>query len=89
MGKQVANNRAEHHQMVYESGKVEFKPYGLSLIKKEYIPIGNILIYPANWTKLQAVETFVNYKVKDLEKGISEMNAKLDELNQIKSQWVK
>lgn len=89
MGKQVANNRAEHHQMIYNEGKVEFKPYGLSLIKKEYIPLGNTLIYPATWTKQQAIEAFVNYKMEDLEKGINEMNKKLDELIQTKIEWLK
>lgn len=89
MGKQVANNRSEHHQMVYNGGGVEFKPYGLSLIKKQYTPVGNTLIYPSNWTKEQAVEVFINYKVSDLEKGIADMNKKLEELIQTKNEWIK
>ena len=90
MGKQVANNRAEHHQLIYNGdGEIQFKPYGLSLIRKEYIPVGNILIYPANWNQSQAIETFLNYKIEVLEKGIDDMNKKLNELIEAKQKWIK
>lgn len=90
MGKQVANNRREHHQLVYkEGGEIEFRPYGLSLIKKQYTPVGNLLIYPATWNKEEAVEVFLNHKIDVLEKGISDMNKKLDELKNAKSKWLK
>jgi hypothetical protein len=86
MGKQVANNRKEHHQLIYkEGGEIEFRPYGLSLIKKQYTPVGNLLIYPATWSKEEAVELFLNHKIDVLEKGISDMNKKLDELLEAKS----
>jgi hypothetical protein len=89
MGKQVANNRAEHHQLIYiGSGEIQFKPYGLSLIRKQYTPVGNILIYPANWSQSQAIELFLNYKIEVLEKGIDDMNKKLEELKQTKIKWI-
>ena len=89
MGNQVANNRKEHHQLVYkEGGEIEFRPYGLSLIKKQYTPVGNLLIYPATRSKEEAVEVFLNHKIDVLEKGISDMNKKLDELLEAKSKWL-
>jgi hypothetical protein len=90
MGKQVANNRKEHHQLIYkEGGEIEFRPYGLSLIKKQYTPVGNLLIYPATWSKEEAVELFLNHKIDVLETGIDDMNKKLDELLGAKSKWIK
>ena len=90
MGKQVANNRAEHHQLIYnDGGDIQFRPYGLSLIRKEYIPVGNLLIYPATWSKEEAVELFLNHKIDVLETGIDDMNKKLDELLGAKSKWIK
>lgn len=89
MGKQVANNRKEHHQLIYKgNGEIEFRPYGLSLIKKEYTPVGNLLIYPATWSKEQAINVFLNYKIDVLERGISDMNKKLDELKKTKIKWI-
>lgn len=89
MGRQVANNRKEHHQLIYKGGgEIEFKPYGLSLIRKQYIPIGNLLIYPATWSKEEAVEVFLNYKIDILEKGIDDMNKKFNELKQTKIKWI-
>ena len=89
MGRQVANNRKEHHQLIYKGdGEIEFKPYGLSLIRKQYIPIGNLLIYPATWSKEQAIEVFLNYKIDILEKGIDDMNKKFNELKQTKAKWI-
>lgn len=89
MGRQVANNRKEHHQLIYkDGGEIEFRPYGLSLIRKQYIPVGNLLIYPATWSKEQAVEVFLNYKIDILEKGINDMNKKFNELKQTKIKWI-
>jgi hypothetical protein len=89
VGRQVANNRKEHHQLIYkDGGEIEFRPYGLSLIRKQYIPVGNLLIYPATWSKEQAVEVFLNYKIDILEKGINDMNKKFNELKQTKIKWI-
>lgn len=78
MGKQVANNKEA--QMIlslrHDKGKwyILSEPKSPGLVKKEYLPIGNRLVYPKKWGREKAVEVFLNYLIKDNEliKGLAE-----------------
>lgn len=65
MGEQVANNR-ELQNLLYlkEVDGVWFlleQNKGSGLIKKEYIPMGNRLVYPKKWGREKAVEVFLKH----------------------------
>ena len=78
MGEQVANNKEA--QMILSLRQDKGKWYILSepksngLVKKDYYPIGNRLVYPKKWGREKAIEVFLNYLIKDNEtiKGLAE-----------------
>ena len=71
MGEQVANNR-EAQEVMYlhqSDGKwyILSEPKSPGLVKKEYIPIGNRLVYPKKWGRKKAAEVLLNHLIKDNE----------------------
>ena len=71
MGEQVANNRTLHHVMeifISPSGEWSLISQPQSrpaLIKGEYLPIGNKLVYPKKWGRKRAAEVLLNHLVTD------------------------
>jgi hypothetical protein len=72
MGEQVANNR-EMQEVMYlreEEGKwyILSEPKSPGLVKKEYIPMGNRLVYPKKWGRKKAAEVLLSSLIEDNEK---------------------
>ena len=72
MGEQVANNR-EMQEVMYlhqSEGKwyILSEPKSPGLVKKEYIPIGNRLVYPKKWGRKKAASVLLEYLIDDNEK---------------------
>lgn len=72
MGEQVANNREAQEVMYlhHKDGKwyILSEPKSSGLIKKEYIPIGNRLVYPKKWGRKKAAKVLLGYLIDDNEK---------------------
>ena len=71
MGEQVANNK-EMQELMYlklDKGKwyILSEPKSPGLVKKEYLPIGNRLVYPKKWGRKKAANVLLNYLTKDNE----------------------
>ena len=71
MGTQVANNR-ETQEVMYlheEKGKwyIISEPKSPGLVKKEYVPIGNRLVYPKKWGRKKAAEVLLSHLISDNE----------------------
>ena len=71
MGEQVANNR-ETQEVMYlheEKGKwyILSEPKSPGLVKKEYVPIGNRLVYPKKWGRKKAAEVLLSHLIDDNE----------------------
>ena len=71
MGTQVANNR-EAQEVMYlhqKDGKwyIISEPKSPGLVKKEYVPIGNRLVYPKKWGRKHAAEVLLNHLIDDNE----------------------
>ena len=72
MGEQVANNR-EMQEVMYLHQKddkwyILSEPKSPGLVKKEYIPIGNRLVYPKKWGRKKAASVLLKYLIDDNEK---------------------
>ena len=72
MGEQVANNR-EMQEVMYlreEEGKwyILSEPKSPGLVKREYIPMGNRLVYPKKWGRKKAAEVLLSSLIEDNEK---------------------
>lgn len=85
MSKQVANNREMQEVMFLrlEKGKwyILSEPKSPGLIKKEYTPIGNRLVYPKKWGRKRAAEVLLNHQIMENEKI---MDVTLDRLEYLK-----
>lgn len=71
MGEQVANNR-EAQEVMYlhqDNGKwyILSEPKSPGLVKREYLPMGNRLVYPKKWGRKKAAEVLLNHLIKDNE----------------------
>ena len=71
MGEQVANNR-ETQEVMYlhqDDGKwyILSEPKSPGLVKKEYVPIGNRLVYPKKWGRKKAAEVLLQNLIEDSE----------------------
>tara|TARA_B100000497_G_C7617526_1_gene370927 strand:+ start:589 stop:933 length:345 start_codon:yes stop_codon:yes gene_type:complete len=69
MGIQVANNK-ESQMVMYlhlDKGKwyILSEPKSKGLVKKEYLPIGNRLVYPKKWDRKKAADILLNHLIKD------------------------
>ena len=90
MGEQVANNREEQKVMYLhlDKGKwyilSELKSPGL--VKKEYVPIGNRLVYPKKWGRKQAAEVLLGFQIDEVEKIVKVSNDRLKYLNDLKEE---
>ena len=69
MGEQVANNKEQQMVMFLKLDKEKWyllsEPKSPGLVKKDYYPIGNRLVYPKKWGRDKAVEVFLNYHIDD------------------------
>lgn len=90
MGEQVANNR-ETQEVMYlheEKGKwyILSEPKSPGLVKKEYVPIGNRLVYPKKWGRKQAAEVLLSHLITDNENTKRTVEQKLDILHKLKEE---
>ena len=87
MGEQIANNRAEHCNIqlhTNESG--EYYPVinrmdKQTLIRGEYIPIGNTFQYPKNWGKRKGATILLETRIADKQKQLLEAEIELAKLS--------
>ena len=87
MGEQVANNRCEHCNIqlhTNESG--EYYPVinrmdKQTLIRGEYIPIGNTFQYPKNWGKRKGATILLEHRIEDKRKQLLEAELELAKLS--------
>lgn len=90
MGNQVANNREMQEVMFLheEDGKwyILSEPKSPGLIKKEYIPIGNRLVYPKKWGRKKAAEVLLNHLVSENEKICGAAQERLTYLTSLKDE---
>lgn len=94
MGTQVANNR-EMQEVMYlhnENGKwyILSEPKSPGLVKKEYIPIGNRLVYPKKWGRKKAAEVLLSHLISDNEATKSLAESRLEYLYSLSkevSEW--
>ena len=88
MGNQVANNREMQEVMFLheEEGKwyILSEPKSPGLIKKEYLPIGNRLVYPKKWGRKKAAEVLLNHLISENEKICEVAQGRLEYLNNLK-----
>lgn len=88
MGEQVANNR-EMQEVMYlhqKDGKwyILSEPKSSGLVKKEYIPIGNRLVYPKKWGRKKAAEVLLQHLIDDNEAVKSMAEKRLEYLYSLK-----
>lgn len=90
MGEQVANNRETQEVMyLHEKDGVWYilsEPKSPGLVKKEYIPMGNRLVYPKKWGRKQAAEVLLSHLITDNENTKRTVEQKLDILNKLKEE---
>ena len=82
MGEQVANNR-EMQEVMYlhqKDGKwyILSEPKSLGLVRKEYLPIGNKLVYPKKWGRKKAANVLLTYLINDNEKMLQQTKERLE-----------
>jgi len=90
MSNQVANNRETQEVMFLrlEKGKwyILSEPKSPGLIKKDYTPIGNRLVYPKKWGRKQAAEVLLGFQIDEVEKIVKVSNDRLEYLNELKKE---
>jgi len=90
MGEQVANNR-ETQEVMYlrERDGVWYilsEPKSPGLVKKEYIPMGNRLVYPKKWGRKRAAEVLLSSLIEDNERICQVAKEKLEILVKLKEE---
>jgi hypothetical protein len=90
MGKQVANNR-EMQEVMYlreEEGKwyILSEPKSPGLVKKEYIPMANRLVYPKKWGRKRAAEVLLSHLIEDNERLYQTTKDRLEVLYKLKEE---
>jgi len=89
MGEQVANNRTLHCVMeLFTDEKGDYylvtQPQSRpALIKGEYLPIGNRLVYPKKWGRRKAAEVLITHMIKDMESVIKGATDRLEKLTKV------
>jgi hypothetical protein len=87
MGEQIANNRAEHCNVVLHTNDAnEYYPVinrmdKQTLIRGEYIPIGNTFQYPKNWGKRKGAMILLETRIEDKRRGLIEAEIELAKLS--------
>ena len=56
------------------------EPKSPGLVKKEYLPIGNRLVYPKKWGRKKAAEVLLQALITDSERICEKANERLDYL---------
>ena len=56
------------------------EPKSPGLVKKEYLPIGNRLVYPKKWGRKKAAEVLLQALIQDSERICEKANERLDYL---------
>ena len=90
MGEQVANNR-ETQEVMYLREKdgvwyILSEPKSPGLVKKEYIPMGNRLVYPKKWGRKRAAEVLLSSLIEDNERICQVAKEKLEILVKLKEE---
>lgn len=84
VGQQVANNREMQEVMYLHQDKGKWyilsEPKSPGLVKKEYLPIGNRLVYPKKWGRKKAAEVLLQALIQDSERICEKANERLDYL---------
>ena len=89
MGEQVANNRTLHCVMeLFTDGNGDYylvtQPQSRpALIKGEYLPIGNRLVYPKKWGRRKAAELLISHMIGDMESVIKGASTRLEKLTKV------
>jgi hypothetical protein len=90
MGEQVANNRETQEVMHLhqKDGKwyILSEPKSPGLVKKEYLPIGNRLVYPKKWGRKKAATVLLNHLIKDNELIKELAEERLEYLNNLSNE---
>ena len=90
MGEQVANNRETQEVMyLHEKDGVWYilsEPKSPGLVKKEYIPMGNRLVYPKKWGRKMAAEVLLSSLIEDNERICQVAKEKLEILVKLKDE---
>ena len=85
-GEQIANNRCEHCNIqlhTNESGQyypVINRMDKQTLIRGEYIPIGNTFQYPKNWGKRKGATILLETRIADKQKQLLEAESEIAKL---------
>lgn len=91
MGEQIAFNKALHYTAeVFEDDNgdyyvVHIKDAHLKLIRGEYIPIGNRLLYPKQWGTKKASLHLLDYLIENDEKVIEVVSQRLEKLKKCRN----
>ena len=90
MGEQVANNRETQEVMYLREKDGEWyilsEPKSPGLVKKEYVPMGNRLVYPKKWGRKKAAEVFIQHLINDSEEVKRNAEEKLNILVKLKEE---
>jgi len=90
MGEQVANNRETQEVMHLhqKDGKwyILSEPKSPGLVKKEYLPIGNRLVYPKKWGRKKAATVLLNHLIRDNELIKELAEERLEYLNNLNNE---
>jgi len=62
------------------------EPKSPGLVKKEYLPIGNRLVYPKKWGRKKAAEVLLEALISDSEKVCETANKRLEVLRGLSSE---
>jgi len=87
MGEQVANNKEQQMVMFLKLDKGKWyilsEPKSPGLVKKEYLPIGNRLVYPKKWGRKKAANVLLSYLIRDNELMKEQAEERLEYLNNL------
>jgi len=89
MGEQVANNRETQEVHLHQKdGKwyILSEPKSPGLVKKEYLPIGNRLVYPKKWGRKKAATVLLNHLIRDNELIKELAEERLEYLNNLNNE---
>ena len=90
MGEQVANNREMQEVMYLHQDKGKWyilsEPKSPGLVKKEYLPIGNRLVYPKKWGRKKAAEVLLHALITDSKKVCEKENERLSYLDTLQKE---
>lgn len=91
MGEQIAFNKALHYTAeVFEDDNGDYyvthiKDLHMKLIRGEYVPIGNRLLYPKQWGTEKAEQVLLDYLIEQDEVLIEKASSRLEKLKKCKN----